>query len=176
MKKIYIVLTYTGTVLSNIIKLYTGNEFSHISLSLDKELKEMYSFGRINPYIPFIGGFVHEHLEKGTFKRFKSTYTAVYSIKIPNYCYKKLVDDIKLMKENKSLYKYNFIGLLGFMVKKKIRRKNCFYCAEFVKYLLEKSGMDVDLPMLIKPEDFKKINGMFLEYEGILREYSNDFF
>ena len=53
MKKIYIILTYTGTLLSKIIKFYTKNEFSHVSISLDKELKYMYSFGRLNAYNPF---------------------------------------------------------------------------------------------------------------------------
>lgn len=58
MKKIYIVLTHTGTTLSKIIKNYTNDEFSHVSISLDSELKEMYSFGRLNAYNPFWGGFV----------------------------------------------------------------------------------------------------------------------
>ena len=43
MKEIYIVLTHTGTVLSRIIKNYTQDEFSHVSISLDKELKDKYS-------------------------------------------------------------------------------------------------------------------------------------
>lgn len=36
MKKIYIILTHTGTILSQIIKKYTKDEFSHISISLNK--------------------------------------------------------------------------------------------------------------------------------------------
>ena len=42
MKKIYIVLTYTGTILSKIVKIYTRREFSHVSIALDEDLKEMY--------------------------------------------------------------------------------------------------------------------------------------
>lgn len=38
MKKVYIILTHTGTVLSKIIKKYTKDEFSHVSIALDKEL------------------------------------------------------------------------------------------------------------------------------------------
>ena len=41
MKKIYFVLTYTGTILSRIVHIYTGQEFCHSSLSLDAELNEM---------------------------------------------------------------------------------------------------------------------------------------
>ena len=40
MKKIYIVLSFTGTVLSRIIKFYTKNEFAHVSVALDEELEE----------------------------------------------------------------------------------------------------------------------------------------
>ena len=43
MKKIYIVLTHTGTTLSKIIKTYTKDEFSHVSIALDNKLQEMYS-------------------------------------------------------------------------------------------------------------------------------------
>lgn len=83
-KKKYIVLTYTGTILSKIIRVYTRAEYCHVSLSLDKELKKMYSFGRLNPYNPFIGGFVHEGIDRGTFKRFKKTKAEIYSIDVTN--------------------------------------------------------------------------------------------
>ena len=70
MKKIYIVLTFTGTMLSRVVHIYTKQEFYHSSLSLDKDLNEMYSFGRYWAYNPFIGGFVKEEIDSGTFKRF----------------------------------------------------------------------------------------------------------
>ena len=82
MKKIYIVLTHTGTILSKIIKYWTKDEFSHVSIALDEDLKEMYSFGRLHPYNPIIGGFVHEKINKGTFKRFYKTKASIYSIEV----------------------------------------------------------------------------------------------
>ena len=80
MKKIYIVLTYTGTILSKIVKIYTRREFSHVSIALDEDLTKMYSFGRLYPYNPFLAGFVHEGIDHGTFKRFKKTKTKKHSI------------------------------------------------------------------------------------------------
>ena len=82
MRKIYIVLTYTGTILSKLVKMYTKREFSHVSIALDEDLKEMYSFGRLNPYNPFIGGFVHEYMDKGTFKRFSKTNAQIYCLEL----------------------------------------------------------------------------------------------
>ena len=70
MKKIYIVLTYTGTWLSKVVRFYTRKDYSHVSISLDENLNNMYSFGRINPYNPFSCGFVKESPRHGTFKRF----------------------------------------------------------------------------------------------------------
>ena len=90
MKKIYIILTHTGTILSRIIKTYTKDEFSHVSIALDNELKEMYSFGRLNPYNPFIGGFIHEYLNKGTFKRFVKTRAKIIELEIDDKQYNEL--------------------------------------------------------------------------------------
>ncbi len=173
MKQIYIVLTHTGTALSTIIKYYTKDEFSHVSISLDEELEEMYSFGRLNPYNPFWGGFVHESIKNGTFKRFKNTRTEIYSLNIEDEQYNRLVKIINHFKMNTQKYSFNILGLACVSIKRKIRRKNNFYCAEFVKHVLKSAGITsvAELPEIIKPEDFKKIEGLQLEYKGLLKKY-----
>ncbi len=113
MKRIYIILTYSGTVLSRIVKAYTGAEYSHVSIGLDENLTKMYSFGRLNPYNPFIGGFVHEGINIGTFKRFKNTQTAVYSIMISDEQYNRLNQIIHKVEATSQEYKFNFIGLVA---------------------------------------------------------------
>lgn len=172
MKKIYIILTHTGTVLSNIIKKYTKDEFSHISIALDKELNEMYSFGRLNAYNPFLAGFVHEHIESGTFKRFKNTKTRIYSLEIEDKQYENIKNDIMKFKKEKHKYKFNILGLFAVSIHMKLKFKDYFYCAEFVKYVIEKSGVNINLPEIIKPEDFKKLKNLEVVYEGLLAEYN----
>lgn len=173
MKKIYLVLTHTGTTLSTIIKCYTRDEFSHISVALDADLEEMYSFGRINPYNPFWGSFVHENIKKGTFKRFKNTKTEVYSLMVTEEQYEKAEKIITYFSQNKQKYSFNILGLFCVSIKKRIIRKNTFYCAEFVKHLLKFSGIieAKQLPLVIKPQDFKNLEGLKLEYSGYLRNY-----
>ena len=100
-RNIYIVLTQAGTVLSKIIKLFTNGEYGHISLSLDKELNQMYSFGRLNAYNPFIGGFVKEGINIGTFKRFKNTQAEIYSIEVTEDQYKKISEEIAKFERTK---------------------------------------------------------------------------
>lgn len=170
MKDIYIVLTYTGTMLSRIIKSFTGNEFAHVSIALDRELKNMYSFGRLNPYNPFIGGFVHEYIDDGTFKRFKNTVSKVYSLSVEDEKYEKLKKVISDIQDHRKDYTFNILGLFAAGIHIRLKYNKSFYCAEFVKYVLDKSRVKNDLPEPIKPEDFKTLNAKVI-YAGLLRDY-----
>lgn len=173
MKKIYIILTHTGTIPAKIIKMYTKAKFSHVSISLDKELNEMYSFGRLTPYNAFYGGFVHEGINFGTFKRFKNTEANIYSYEIEDEQYVKIANKIKEMKEATKRYKFNIIGLVAVAFNVRIKRKRAYYCAEFIKYLLEEADVRKDLPDIIRPEHFLDLKELKLIYSGKLREYNS---
>ena len=157
MKNIYIVLTRTGTILSGIIRGFTKDEYTHVSISLDKELNKMYSFGRLNPYNPFIGGFVHEYIDKGTFKRFRNTNALVLELEIDREQYKKIVDIIKYVKKNKEKYTFNVTGMFLSAIKVKVRKRRSFYCAQFVKYLLDRAKVENNIEDTVRPENFKQI-------------------
>ncbi len=172
MEEVYIILTHTGTVLSRMIKGFTRDEFTHVSISLDKELREMYSFGRLNPYNPFIGGFVHEYINRGTFKRFYNTRTKVYALKVTYEQYQNIKRNIEKIKRDKHNYKFNLIGLIAAGFNKKLEKEKSFYCAEFVKYVIENAGINAQLPATIRPEDFKKIDNLEIIYNGLLRKYT----
>ena len=172
-KKIYIILTFTGTILSRLIRLWTKDEYCHVSIALDKDLNDIYSFGRINPYNPFIGGFIKEGIDIGTFKRFRNTKTAIYSLDVSNLQYRRVVKKIKHFKKNKKLYKFNIIGLFSVALKVPFKRENYFYCSEFVKYIIEEAKIDLDLPDLVRPMDFKK-NNLDLIYTGYLKNYQRE--
>ncbi len=171
MEKIYIILTHTGTNLSKLIKNYTKDEFSHVSIALDQELKQMYSFGRLHPYNPIWAGFVHEYINKGTFKRFYLTKTKVYELAISKEQYEIAKDTIQQMEQQKEQYSFNILGLFAAGFRKKIKWKNSFYCAEFVKHVLDQAGIESGLPEVPKPEDFKQISELKEIYSGFLKEY-----
>ena len=171
MKRIYIILTHTGTLLSKIIKMYTKDEFSHVSISLDIELKQMYSFGRLNPYNPFWGGFIHERVNSGTFKRFKNTIAGIVELEVTDEQYDNLRNIIKKMEERINPYRFNILGLIlvGFNIKYEM--EDHFYCAEFLKYLFEECNIENNLPRLVAPDDFKNLKGIKYIYKGKLSEY-----
>ena len=174
MQKIYIILTHTGTVLSKIIKKWTKDEFSHVSIALDEELEQMYSFGRTNPYNPLWGGFVHEGIKIGTFKRFKNTEALVYYIDVTHEQYMKVRNEINRISEHKDEYSFNIIGLLAVGFHKQIHLKHSFYCAEFVKHILKVGNIQNNLPEIVRPEDFKDLEGYTVLYKGKLRKYNKE--
>ena len=132
----------------------------------------MYSFGRLNPYNPFTGGFVHEGINHGTFKRFKRTKAEIYSIDVTEEQYNIIKNKIKYFKENKDDYNFNRIGLFLAAINYKYTKKNSFYCSEFVKYLLEEAEINMALPKIMKPIDFKKIIDSDFLYKGKLKNYN----
>ena len=175
MKKIYIVLAHTGTLLSRIIKIRTGAEYTHSSIALDENLEQMYSFGRKYSYIAFIGGFVKEGASFGTYKRFYKTEISVFEILVTDEQYNKISEKIEYIKEHKKEYRFNILGLLGAGFNKKLQFNKTYYCAEFVKKLLEFAEIDTsELPEIIKPEHFKNLSSANLIYKGKLKKYRAD--
>ena len=176
-KKLYIVISQTGTLLSRILKAITGAEYNHASICLDEDLQYMYSFGRKNPYNPFRAGFVTESPNFGTFKRFSDTKVKVLSIDISNEKHKAICDRINYMLENKKQFGYNYLGLWLAWFKIVVKSKSRFYCSEFVKDILVKSNIDgsEDLGDIPQPVHFLNIPNTNLVYTGKLKDYSAEF-
>lgn len=170
MKEIYIVLTNTGTILSKIIKLVKNDEYQHVSIALSENLKPMYSFGRLNPYNPFWGGFVEEGIDVGTFKRFSNTYAKIIRIKIQDDKYEKIKKTINKISKNRNSYSFDILGLLLAALNIKKDRKNHFYCADFIKYVLESANVEEGLPKNIRPIDFDYLSDDIV-YMGKLRDF-----
>ena len=65
MRDIYILLTKSDTLFSKAIYKITRAEYTHASISLDRELTMLYSFGRKYRYSMLPAGFVHEDINRG---------------------------------------------------------------------------------------------------------------
>jgi hypothetical protein len=172
-KKIYILLTDTGTILTRLIKSYTKKPYNHASIAFDAELIEVYSFGRKIAKNPFIGGFVREDLHSVLFRQADC---AIYSLSITNDEFQKMYRYIQKIASEKENYRYNFIGLFGVLFQKPIKRKNAFFCSQFVASVLKESKVidfeEKDLS-LVKPSDLTYSANFQLVFEGRLKDYQN---
>ncbi|MEG0995063.1 MAG: hypothetical protein RR359_04785 [Bacilli bacterium] len=173
MKKVYIVLTYTGTLLSALIKKFTKQEYSHASLSLDDTYDKMYSFGRKYPRNPIIGVFKEENIHDGLYKIKKNSKMAIYELEVTNKQFKFIKKSIKLIKQDNN--GYNFIGLLFAAFNIKLKRNKKYYCSEFIFKVLSDKKVKVYKARkgIVKPYDLIKLDDikMSLVYEGLISLY-----
>lgn len=172
MKKIYIITTYTGTALSYLIKKTTKESYAHVSIALDKELNEMYSFGRKRTYHPFLAGLVKEDINSGLYKIKPNTTCRIYSLEIDDDTYELVKYNIGLYWNRKDEFKYDAIGLIYMRLNRSRKRRNGYVCSTFVADVLNKSNINLfDKPFYaITPKEFLECKGLMLEYEGLLRE------
>lgn len=173
MKNIFVVLSQTGSIVSRIIRRVTGDKYTHASISLDENLDEMYSFGRIFPNNPVIGGFVKESPNYGTMKKFRMANIIVIKLKVADEKYKEINDYIKTMYAQRKKYHYNYIGLFIAKFGWHFRRANYYYCSEFVKDILERFNIveKNKFNNAVRPAELLKVNGETV-YQGKLCEYA----
>ena len=174
MKNIYIVLSHTGTILSGIVRMTTFAKYGHVSICLEDDVSELYSFGRLDPYNPFIGGFVKESPDFGTFLRFKHTRVAIYALPVEDETYFAMKTYLETMYEHKTEYKYNTKGIFLAKFNRNIKRPNYYYCSEFVGDILTRFAIvEKDyFKDVIVPKEFRKIPGTKKIYEGKLFAFS----
>ncbi|MDO5155883.1 MAG: hypothetical protein Q4D51_07945 [Eubacteriales bacterium] len=170
---IYIMLSRTHTIPARLIRLFTGATYSHTSLALDVELKEMYSFARRRVHNPFNAGFVDEDIETGIFGRDKNVYCSVYALAVTEEQYKVLCEELKHFIRHRELYDYNYKGLVGVLFGKNVARDYNYFCSQFVSYILSRSGIELFEKEhgLVQPCDFHLQLEKQRIYEGKLTEY-----
>ena len=170
---IYIVLTDTGTVFTKTIKTYTKAPYNHSSLSLDKDLIQLYSFGRKKPNNPFKAGFVQEDVLNGTYKKYPKTTCAIYEVQVSPRQYQKIERMIALFQKNNKKTIYNLLGVFGVAVKAPFEPQGSYFCSQFVAEILHRAGIRFwpKLPSLVEPDDFRRVLKPHLIYEGVLADY-----
>ncbi|MBY7142127.1 hypothetical protein KFZ56_03280 [Virgibacillus sp. NKC19-3] len=166
-KKVYILLTDTGTLFTKMIKLYTRKPYNHASIAIDPNFSEVYSFGRKNPKNPFIGGFVKEDTQAGLLEQARCV---IYGCTVSETQIQKANDYLQKIEKQKHNYRYNLLGLFAIAFKKQSKRENAFFCSQFVATVLKESGIidfEKDLS-LVTPQDLENIAGFEFVYQGEL--------
>ena len=172
--QLYIVLSQTGTIPSRMLKKVTGAPYNHVSVSLDRNLRTMYSFARRHPYNPFWGGFIRESPRTGTFRRFPETEAMVLCLTISGAQYREIEKYLAAMFCEREKYGYNYLGLLLAGLHIRYLSKNHYYCSEFVKDLLIRFHVTEaeQFGRITQPIHFLGIADGQVVYRGKLRNYS----
>lgn len=172
-RSVFILLTNTGTIFTRVIKTYTKAPYNHASISFDRELSELYSFGRKHPNNPLNGGFVKEDIKTGTYSKYPNTTCVIYELQVSEREVEKMRRVLQVFIQKHQKYLYNFLGVIGIALKEPIEFSNSYFCSQFVAEILDRSGIKIwhKLPALVTPDDFRKSDRLQLIYEGKLSEY-----
>lgn len=171
MKNIYIILSQTGTIVSTIIRRYTHDPYNHASIAFDRSLEVMYSFGRKRRYNVLNNGFIEENFSKGLFAVFPNAKCLVLEINVTDEQYQTMLESVNSFLRRKEMYRYNIVGLLGYLIGVGLAPRDQFFCSQFVAYVLGRTEVWRGIPELTKPMDFLEIIEKSIVFEGSIRDY-----
>jgi hypothetical protein len=159
-RRLYIVVSRTGSAASDIISVFTNKNYNHASLSFDRELETTVSYnGGNNVYPP---GMNPEML--ADFNKKGDASILVYSLPCSTEQKALVLQTIHDINESGSAY--NMLGL----VTKHSYRPNIMFCSQFVYRMLELAGLAYFKKAggRVEPTDFIELDyqrALTFEYE-----------
>lgn len=176
MKKIYILLTKSTTLCSKAVYLATKSEYTHASISLDKNFNRLYTFSRKYKRLLLPAGFVVESAYDGIMGDSDDMNCAVYELQITDKSYNKLVRLFRHMDYHKDKYRYSILGLPMCFFNKRYERKGYYFCSQFVHYALTEAGAieDDSHSSLFRPMDFRDLPEVKEIFKGNIGQLRSD--
>ncbi|NMD38817.1 MAG: hypothetical protein GYA87_09095 [Christensenellaceae bacterium] len=174
MRKIYILISQTGSLFSKGIRWYTKQPYNHSSITTDKHFPVFWSFARRWPRLPFPGSFVKEEFNKGTFALFPDTDCVVLAFEIEDEKAKKADAILDKHINRKKRYGYNYSTIFSTFLfhKPTISKRKRRTCAEFVALVLSESDIhsfDKQLQMVHPMDIFNNFSENII-YRGKMRD------
>ncbi len=170
MKKTYIVLSRSNTIVALLVRFFTHKYYNHTSLAFTPELDKFYSFGRKNPKKLLPAGFISEGVHTGYFGLWPQTKIAVFEAELSEKEYRLLNSNLARFKQNREYYEYNVMGLASAFLGIPWHRQKKYTCSSFVAYCF-RGILNFDKHYsLTQPEDFYKFNFRKI-YEGTAGDY-----
>lgn len=172
MQTIYILLTRSTTIISRVVSIFTGDKFTHASLSCDKDLHTLCSFTRRHPAFPLPAGLMEEELREGYYDHHRQIPCALLIVSVEDSVYAALQKRLHRMLSCRKRYHYHISGLLRCRMGLESYHPTKYFCSRFVAELLEESGA-LQLPKnasLMRPQDFLSLPETTCVYQGRLSE------
>lgn len=173
MKKINLCLTFSGTRYAKLIRWFTKDKYSHISLALEDDKTRWYSMGRKGKNQFWIVRFQVEDVRQRFTEWFPNTELMILEREVPDETYNEIEKIIEEYKKEEEKYKYNYLGILGIVFNKEIEQNNRYFCSQLIADILNEVEMVnlVKPPVLTRPMDFIEDDEFVKIYEGDVEGY-----
>ena len=159
-KKIYILMTrYPGRD-ARFLSWYYKFPYTHTSIGFEEDMDTFYTF--------ISKGFLVESITRYEKPDRPSFPCALYEVKVSENTYNKLKEEVLCYKENKGDFKYSTLGLVLCFLKIPHKRKNKYFCSQFVAEVLHRCEV-LKLKKnssLYFPKDFLKHKELKLVFQG----------
>ena len=171
---LYVMISQTPTKIGRIIRTFGRVQYNHSSLSLDPELKNLYSFARRQYNNVMVGNLVHETIRRYTLGSVKEVPVAIFKIPVTLGQYFEVKHEITRI-QNDTRYRYNFFSDISYPITGGFETDKAYSCCEFVLHILERVGVYTDKKHYnFRPDDFSEMLKDYLYYEGNLLDYVPD--
>lgn len=162
LNNIYVVFVATNTFMGRMIRLFTRNQYSHVTITFDPELSKMYSFARYHINSPISGGFVTERPERYLHGNNDVT-VKICKLALTQEEYNRINEEITYFQKYGDIMIYNTLNALLSLLGKRLAADNMFTCLEFVTYLLR-------YPNIIAIRELERRLEDHIVYQGSLRD------
>lgn len=172
-KYLYVVLSATPYRIGAMIRRFTGEQYNHLSLSLDEQLTPMYGFARRYYRTPLYGGFVKESLYRYR-PNGKASDIKVCRLPISEDQHQHLAELFAKMYRQKERYLYNHLSAATACFHKRVFVKDAFTCVEFGIHILDFLGLDIDTKKYYSVGDVAQLLDEYTVYTGPIPEGTYD--
>lgn len=167
-RNVYVVLTSTKSKFGKVIRTFTGEQYNHLSISLNNDLSDLCTFGRRKYTTPLNAGFIYEKLEYFTLNKYNNINVKVYKIPVTDDQYKKLKNNIASIA-NDDEYMYNLFSALTYPFIGGFYTYKAYTCVEFVASVLDEVGIvELDRTCSITPNEYGNMLEKYEYYSGNL--------
>ena len=169
-KKVFILLTRFPDNGAKVIQAMTGSYYSHASIGLGEDnMNTFYSF--------VVKGFIVEELTRYIKPEREPFPCQLYEMEVSERVYNAVRRILNKFKRRKHDKFYKRFGLVMILLRIPFKRKNGYFCSQFVAEVLKKAKAArlKKFTVFYMPGDFKKLTEMKLVFEGNLQSLIHHF-
>lgn len=165
LNNIYIAFIVTNTGMGRMIRLFTHNQYSHVTIAFEHDLRKMYSFARYHINSPISGGFVVEQPKRYLYNN-RDVRVKLCKLPVTSDEYERIQQEIAYFQQNREIMIYNTMNAVLSLLGKRFLGNNMYTCLEFVTYLLR-------YPNMLTIRELEKRLDDFTVYCGSLKEITD---
>jgi len=162
MNYIYVVFISTNTAMGKMIRLFTRNRYSHVTVAFERDLNRMYSFARYYINSPILGGFVTERPGRYLYGE-QDAPVKICEVPVEFGEYERIRKEVDFFQRNREEMIYNTANAVLSLLGKRLTAKNMFTCLEFTTHLLR-------YPNMSEIRELERRLEKYVVYTGSLRD------